>query len=675
MLLRNVIVLFFVFFAYQQVNSQSCTTLGQNPSTAFPVCGTTDFNQSTVPICQNNTTPVPGCTGRTGVVYGDKNPFWYKFTCFKAGTLGFLITPNNLSDDYDWQLFDITGVSNLNAVYTDASLFVVGNWSGSFGLTGASAAGNNVIQCASDPAANVPRFSKMPVLKQGHVYLLLVSHFNDSQSGYKLSFGGGTASITDPKLPDLQSAKSSCDAGKIMVKLNKKMKCNSLAANGSDFSISPASAFITAANGIGCTNGFDMDSVMLIMSSSLPPGNYTIIIKNGSDGNTLLDNCDRNIPVGNNIPLVILPLLPTPMDSLTPIACAPQSLLLVFKKNIRCNSIAADGSDFIVTGTTPVTVTTAQGNCTNGVSNIINVILSGAIVNKGNYKITLKQGSDGNTIIDECGQETLAGATLNFITSDTVSADFSYTIFQGCKEDTITFSHDGRNGVNKWLWQFDYSGTSTQQNAIAYFNNFGDKKITLSVSNGVCSDTANKIISLNNELKAAFEVTNLLCPEDAATFINNSIGDITNYNWDLGNGNINFSKTPAPFHYPILSQEKIYPIRLIVENNLGCFDTAINNLKVLKSCYIAVPTAFTPNGDGLNDYLYPLNAYKADNLQFSVYNRLGQMVFHTNDWTIKWDGKIKGEPQDTGMYVWMLKYTHHDTGKKIFIKGTTVLIR
>ena len=124
MLLRNVIVLFFVFFAYQQVNSQTCTTLGQNPSTAFPVCGTTDFNQSTVPICQNNTIPVPGCTGRTGVVYGDKNPFWYKFTCFKAGTLGFLITPNNLSDDYDWQLFDITGVINLNAVYTDASLFV-----------------------------------------------------------------------------------------------------------------------------------------------------------------------------------------------------------------------------------------------------------------------------------------------------------------------------------------------------------------------------------------------------------------------------------------------------------------------------------------------------------------------------------------------------------------------
>ncbi len=135
------------------------------------------------------------------------------------------------------------------------------------------------------------------------------------------------------------------------------------------------------------------------------------------------------------------------------------------------------------------------------------------------------------------------------------------------------------------------------------------------------------------------------------------------------------SQTPAPLHYPILSNEKTYPISLIVKKVAGCFDTAINNLKVLKSCYIAVPNAFTPNGDGLNDYLYPLNAYKADNLEFSVYNRVGQLVFHTNDWTRKWDGTIKGNPQDSGIYVWILKYTNRDTGKKVFQKGSTVLIR
>ncbi len=663
-------LLLFVLLAFIRVNSQTCTELGQNPSTAFPVCGTDTFSQSTVPYCGGRS--VPGPCG--DVLFTDLNPFWYKFTCFQSGTLGLLITPNDLNDDYDWQIFDITG-RNANDIYTDASLFVACNWSGNFGLTGTSSAGTSLINCEGP---TYPTFSKMPSLIAGHNYLLLISHFTvftPSQNGYKLSFGGGTASITDTVLPDISTAQSSCDATQIIVKLNKKMKCSSLAANGSDFSISPAVSAISSAKGFGCSNGFDLDSVLLTMSSSLPPGNYTVTIKNGSDGNTLLDYCDRNIVAGHNIPLVVTPLVPTPMDSLTVVGCAPNKLQLIFKKNIKCSSIAADGTDFVVKGPTPVAVLSAKGNCTNGVTDVINVNLSGAIVNQGNYQIMLLKGSDGNTLLDECSQETPEGSTLNFATKDTVSAEFSYTIFTGCKTDTVAFAHDGRNGVNQWLWQLDYAGTGNQKNAIAYFNTFGTKQITLIVSNGLCADTVTKTISLDNEIKAAFETNNLLCPEDPATFINNSTGNILYYYWDFAEGSISMAQTPPPLHYPILNAEKIYPVRLIVENSAGCFDTAINNLKVLKSCYIAVPNAFTPNGDGLNDYLYPLNAFKADNLEFSVYNRVGNLVFHTNDWTQKWDGKIKGEPQDSGIFVWILKYTNRDTGKKIFMKGSTVLIR
>ena len=670
-MVRKIIsVLFFFLIAYVPVNSQTCTEFGQRPETAFPVCGTDTFSQSTVPYCGGRA--IPGPCSIDGI--SDTNPFWYKFTCFSAGTLGFLITPNDLQDDYDWELFDITG-HDPNDIYGNAALFVACNWSGNFGLTGASSSGNSLENCAG-PA--YPTFSAMPTLKLRHNYLLLVSHFTRyalSRNGYELSFGGGTASITDPLLPNVLNAESSCDATQIIVKLNKKMKCNSLAADGSDFSISPAVSAITGAIGTGCNNGFDMDSVILTMKTPLPVGNYIITIKNGADANTLLDNCDRNIAPGNKMPLNILPLNPTPMDSLVTVGCAPGVLQLVFKKNIRCNSIAADGSDFIVTGATPVTVVSAGGNCNNGVSDVINITLAGSIASQGNYQVTLAKGSDGNTIIDECGQETPAGSTLNFTTKDTVSAAFTYSIFQGCKTDTVTFAHDGKNGVNQWLWQLDYSVTSNLKNPVAYFSTFGLKQITLSVSNGVCSDTVSETISLDNSLKAAFETTNLLCPEDAATFINKSIGNITNYYWDFGEGNTSGLQTPPPLNYPISGDEKTYPISLVVENNIGCFDTVMHNLKVLKSCYIAVPNAFTPNGDGLNDYLFPLNAYKADGLEFSVYNRIGQLVFHTNDWTIKWDGTIKGNPQDSGIYVWMLKYTHHDTGKKVFQKGSTVLIR
>jgi gliding motility-associated-like protein len=256
-----------------------------------------------------------------------------------------------------------------------------------------------------------------------------------------------------------------------------------------------------------------------------------------------------------------------------------------------------------------------------------------------------------------------------------VSADFTYQIDQGCKQDTVHFFHDAKHEVNQWLWRLDYNGTSTLQNPVSYFNSFGTKQIILTVSNGFCSDTLSKSILLDNTLKAAFETNNILCPEDSAVFKNTSIGKIVSYNWNFQNGNFSMNENPFPQKYPIILAEKNYPVTLVVENDLGCFDTAVNNIRVLKSCYIAVPNAFTPNGDGLNDFLYPLGAYKADNLEFKVYNRLGQLVFQSNDWTSKWDGTIKGQPQDAGIYVWTLKYILRDTGKHIFMKGSTVLIR
>jgi hypothetical protein len=281
----------------------------------------------------------------------DKNPYWYKFTCFTAGTLGFLIKPNTFSDDYDWQLFDVTN-RNPADVYTDASLFVSCNWSGEPGNTGASSAGNlNVVCGSTGTGPPLPLFSKMPSLIQGHNYLLLISHFSDSQSGYSLSFGGGSANITDPIIPNLLKARAACDGSSVSVKLNKKMKCSSLASNGTDFRISPTIAAITSAVGIGCSTGFDMDSVVLTLAGRVPPGNYTIYVQTGTDGNNLLDNCDRGFAIGQSLPVTVYPLTPTPMDSISKIGCAPKFLELVFKDPMLCNSIAADGSDFIITGT------------------------------------------------------------------------------------------------------------------------------------------------------------------------------------------------------------------------------------------------------------------------------------------------------------------------------------
>jgi gliding motility-associated-like protein len=692
---RKILLAFSLLFLFcTNAWSQACNILGQTPQTAFPVCGVDTFHQANVPTCGNGEIQVKGCPPLPPPGYTDKNPFWYRFTCFVSGTLGFLVTPNKLEDDYDWQLFDITGQSP-NDVYTNPSLAITANWSGNTslesargytGVTGTTASATDIFVCATNPQelglgppyTDASTFSRMPTLIQGHTYLLMVSHYTDSQSGYGLSFGGGTASITDTVKPAMQIAHSNCSGESIYLKLNKKMKCSTLALT--DFFISPLLANVKSVTGIGCSSGFDMDSVIINLDNPLPPGNYSVIIKKGSDSSTLLDNCDNAIPEFDSVPLTVFPLQPTPMDSIGPVLCAPNILQLVFRNPMRCNSIAANGSDFTVNGTQAVSIASAYGvNCSSdGFSNIIAVQLTQPIQTAGAFILSLHKGSDGNTIIDECAQETPPD-TLAFITADTVSAAFAYSIGLGCIFDTLQYAHDGRNNVNQWSWTFDINGTSITRDSFFLFNDYGSKHIQLACSNGVCTDTSAADILLDNELISRFLIapSQELCPEDAAAFTDSSFGKIVTWYWTFGDGSTSGLQAPPQKMYPRPSERegRTYPVGLIVKNDIGCFDTAQINLKVLYNCYIAVPTAFTPNGDGLNDFLYPLNAYKADNLEFRVYNRYGQLVFETKDWTRKWDGKINGNPQGSGTYVWMLSYTDRDTGKKFALKGTTVLIR
>lgn len=671
---RPTILILFLFFVFGVVaQGQTCSALGQNPSSAFPVCGTTKFIQQTVPICYTHSLTVPGCDARAG--YTDYNPFWYRFTCFQSGTLSFLVTPNNSGDDYDWQLYDITG-HNPDDVFTNSSIVVAGNWAGTYGITGARSGGSKTIECASDPADKENSFAAMPNLIKDHVYLLLISHFTNTQSGYSLSFSGGTASITDTTTPSLKTAQPNCEGNEVILRLGKKMKCSSLAADGSDFSIDANDITITSAQAAGCSSGFDMDSLYLTLSSALPAGNYFVTVKKGDDENTLLDNCDNELKEGSALPVVVAPKQPTPFDSIAPLTCAPQVIELVFDKPIRCSSIAENGSDFSISSTYPVAIDAAYGSCDgNGISSSIFVHLSHALTEQGIYTITTKSGLDGNTIIDECGEETPELQSVSFSVNDTVSASFNASLAYGCKADTVSVSHDGSHNVNSWLWTLSDDVIRTKQNNIIVYPSYGEKDIQLVVSNGFCSDTASSVLHLDNQLKADFVAPNVACPNDKLTFIDTSIGNIITYQWDFGNGSTSNQKNPLPQTFIQANAARNYAVKLVVENNLYCTDSLTKFINVPYSCFIAVPSAFTPNGDGINDYLYPLNAYKAGNLLFTVYNRLGQVVYQTKDWTKKWDGNYSGHPQPSGTYVWTLQYTQSDTKQFFSLQGTTVLIR
>ena len=115
--------------------------------------------------------------------------------------------------------------------------------------------------------------------------------------------------------------------------------------------------------------------------------------------------------------------------------------------------------------------------------------------------------------------------------------------------------------------------------------------------------------------------------------------------------------------------------KVIVIDQVGCTDSAYVTVRVYKTNpKVFVPTAFTPNGDGLNDVIRPI-AVGVKNIEyFRIYNRWGQMVFSTTINGAGWDGRIDGRLQSSGTFVWMVKAVDY-LDQPIFEKGTVTLIR
>ena len=89
---------------------------------------------------------------------------------------------------------------------------------------------------------------------------------------------------------------------------------------------------------------------------------------------------------------------------------------------------------------------------------------------------------------------------------------------------------------------------------------------------------------------------------------------------------------------------------------------------------IFIPSAFTPNNDGLNDILKPTVAGMQRFNYFNVYNRWGQLLYSTSQEGQGWDGIFRGKKQPSGTYVYTAGAIDY-TNKNYFIKGTFVLIR
>ena len=143
-----------------------------------------------------------------------------------------------------------------------------------------------------------------------------------------------------------------------------------------------------------------------------------------------------------------------------------------------------------------------------------------------------------------------------------------------------------------------------------------------------------------------------------------SLGDSLLYNWQP-NIAIDNNQVLMPRVSPL--QNTMYTLK--ASTTKGCVATDEVMVTVLKDIFI--PTAFSPNGDGVNDtWRIPfLDSYEGATIQ--VFNRYGQVVYFAKGKAVLWDGKYKGQILPTGSYAWML---NAGNGKKI-MHGMVTIVR
>jgi gliding motility-associated-like protein len=146
------------------------------------------------------------------------------------------------------------------------------------------------------------------------------------------------------------------------------------------------------------------------------------------------------------------------------------------------------------------------------------------------------------------------------------------------------------------------------------------------------------------------------------------------YLWSNDNSSIPID-TPTNRTITAYGMDVPVTYNVFVTNSTGCSAEASISLGLFPPCKYDVPNAFTPNGDKKNDIFFvkgPVNGYKHLNLM--IFNRYGQLVFHTDDISVGWDGTVNGVKQESEVFTFHLVVDCIE-GKLIEKKGNITLIR
>jgi len=164
------------------------------------------------------------------------------------------------------------------------------------------------------------------------------------------------------------------------------------------------------------------------------------------------------------------------------------------------------------------------------------------------------------------------------------------------------------------------------------------------------------------------------------TFVDASSNHVSGY-WDFGDGTIEFTNFDQLVH--TYTDTGSFEVMLVIESDSGCVSTAYQTIVIDPDFLVYIPDGFTPNNDLKNDYYQPIVSGVLS-YEFSIYNRYGQRIFRTNDYSdvycqdgcsAAWDGLM-----DNGDYAAVGNYTYQMVvfdlnGKERTFQGNISLLR
>lgn len=205
---------------------------------------------------------------------------------------------------------------------------------------------------------------------------------------------------------------------------------------------------------------------------------------------------------------------------------------------------------------------------------------------------------------------------------------------------------------------------------------------TVIASNGACSDTATITVNTYSLPTAVATASHGAINIGGSSTLTGTTSTGT-WNWVPGNS-LSCAQCPNPIASPTVTTT----YTLCVTDNNGC--TACDTVTVLvdQQCgNIFLPNAFSPNNDGVNDFFClrgpgakgggPCTASPCIvEVDFTIYNRWGQKVFHTTDISKGWDGIVNGKKEaDPAVFFYIVTYKDAITGKYTTLEGNVSLVK